>query len=122
EKKINTVVQYVVRRNAELADVPAVVELAGDDSQRKILALFASGAEIGRSIVAPPGLPAAILQSERAAFDPAMADSDFLEDVRKSGLDFDPMPGLQLQDIVENVGNVPADVVAAARRLYESPK
>ncbi len=53
DKKINLIVQYTVDRHPELKNVPAVVELAENETQRQILSLYASGADIGRAIVAP---------------------------------------------------------------------
>ena len=106
EKKINTIVQYVVRRNSELADVPAVVDLAENDSQRRIPSLFCQRCRrcILKSMVAAPGLSSGVLQAQRAAFDATMTDRDFLEDVRKSGVDFDPMPGAPVLDPTDERG------------------
>ena len=60
EGKINLLVQYALARHPEIADVPAVVDLAENEQQRQILGLYASGSDIGRSIVAPPGVAAEI--------------------------------------------------------------
>jgi len=117
EKKINTIVQYVVTRHPELAEVPAVVELAENNLQKDILGLYASGAEIGRSILAPPGIAPPVLQALRTAFSATMTDSRFVDDVRKSGLDCSPMDGEPLQAIVDNAQQIPADVIVAAKSL-----
>lgn len=117
EKKINTIVQYVVTRHPELTDVPAVVELAENALQKEILGLYASGAEIGRSMLAPPGVGAPVLQALRKAFSATMVDSRFVEDVRKSGLDFSPMGGEALQAVVDQAQRIPADVIEAAKSL-----
>lgn len=117
EKKVNSIVQYVVRKHPDLVDTPAVVELAEDDLQRQILGLYASGAEIGRSIVAPPGLSAPVALALRNAFRDTMKDPRFLDEIRKSGLEFNPLGGEELQTVVETVQRIPPDVIAAARRL-----
>jgi tripartite-type tricarboxylate transporter receptor subunit TctC len=122
DKKINLIVQYAGKRHPELQDVPAVVDLAENDSQRKIFALFASGSDIGRSIVAPPDLPADILQALRSAFDETMKDPAFLADIAANKLDFDPLGGTMLQAIVQQAEAVPPDLVAAARRYYNETK
>jgi len=58
EGKINLIVQYALARHNEIPSVPAVVDLARTDEDRAVLGLFASGSDIGRAIVAPPGVPA----------------------------------------------------------------
>jgi tripartite-type tricarboxylate transporter receptor subunit TctC len=117
EKKINLLVQYAAARHPEIPDVPAVTDLARTDEQRQILSLYASGAGIGRSIVAPPGVPAEIVTVMRTAFMQAMRDPALRNDVRKSGTDIDPLAGEKLQDLVMRAVTVPADVVARARKL-----
>jgi tripartite-type tricarboxylate transporter receptor subunit TctC len=122
EKKINLIVQYAVRRNPELKEVPAVVELAQNDVQRQILTLYASGSDIGRAIVAPPGLSPGAVATLREAFDATMKDPQFLAEIRKSKLDFDPLPGAELQQIVSGMGTVPADVIETARKFSAAQK
>jgi tripartite-type tricarboxylate transporter receptor subunit TctC len=116
EKKINLLVQYAVARHPELGSVPAVVDLALTDEQRQILSLYASGSSIGRSIVAPPGVPAETIAVLRTAFTRTMQDPALVADVRKSGTDIDPLAGDKLQEIVRRAVDVPSAVVEKARR------
>ena len=119
EKKINLIVQYGVQRHPDIPDVPAVVDLAENDSQRQILALYASGSDIGRSIVAPPGLAAPVVAALRASFAAMLTDAAFLAEAKTAQLDLDPLPGETLQEIVAKVENVPPAVVDAARKYSE---
>ncbi len=120
ENKINLLVQYTGARHPELQDVPAVVDLAENDSQRQIFALYASGSDIGRSIVAPPGVPADVLQALRTAFDETMKDPALLQEARAASLDLDPLGGSALQAVVERAAAVSPDVIEAARKYYSS--
>jgi tripartite-type tricarboxylate transporter receptor subunit TctC len=120
EKKINLLVQYGGKRHPELQDIPAVVDLAENDSQRQIFALYASGSDVGRSIVAPPDVPPDVIEALRTAFDETMKDPAFLEDARKSELDLDPLSGKELQALIERAGAVSPDVIEAARKYYDS--
>jgi tripartite-type tricarboxylate transporter receptor subunit TctC len=117
--KINLLVQYTEQRHAELRHVPAVVDLATADEQRQILTLYASGSEIGRSIVAPPGVPAAVIAELRTAFSQAMRDPALLEEIQKSSIDIDPMPGQELQALVTHAVDVSTQTIAQAKRLAE---
>jgi len=120
--KINLIVQYAGKRHPELKNVPAVVELAANESQHKIFALYASGSDIGRSIVAPAGLPADAVQALRLAFDETMKDPAFLADLKASALDFDPLDGRELQSVVQRAAEVPPDILDAARKYYDTAK
>jgi hypothetical protein len=110
-------VQYAVGRHPEITDVPAVVNLGETDEQRQILTLYASGSDIGRAIVAPPGVPTATVVALRTAFVAAMTSPALLADVQKSGTDIDPLAGDRLQEIVRASVSVPPDIVAQAKRL-----
>jgi tripartite-type tricarboxylate transporter receptor subunit TctC len=122
DRAINLLVQYAVRRHPELPDVPAVVDLAETEAQRQIFALYASGSDIGRAIVAPPGLAADVVQTLRSAFGETMRDPAFLHDIETNALDFDPLGGKELQALIERAEAVPQDVVEAARRYHDNGK
>jgi tripartite-type tricarboxylate transporter receptor subunit TctC len=111
------IVQYTRERHRELQDVPAIVDLAQDDTQRQIFALFAGGAALGTALLAPPGVPAATTAALRQAFDATMRDPALLDEVRKSGVDIDPLPGAELQKVVDGTFDIRPDVLAMARKL-----
>jgi tripartite-type tricarboxylate transporter receptor subunit TctC len=117
EGKINLLVQYALARHHEIASVPAVVDLAETDEQRAVLGLFASGSDIGRAIVAPPGVPAETVAVLRQAFMAAMRDGALIADVAKSGIDIDPLAGEALQEIVRQAVEVSPAVVEMAKRF-----
>jgi tripartite-type tricarboxylate transporter receptor subunit TctC len=117
DKTINLLVQYSVARHPELAAVPAVVDLAESPQQRQVLSLFASGSDIGRSILAPPGLAPDTVAALRAAFAQAMQDPALIAEARTSGLDLDPLAGDKLQEIVAGTLDVTPEIVATARRF-----
>ena len=117
DKKINLIVQHTRQRHRELPDVPAIVELGQDDSQRQIFALFAGGAALGTALVAPPGLSETASAALRKAFDQTMQDKALLEEVRRSGIDIDPLPGAELQKVVDGTFVIAPEVLERARRL-----
>src|SRR5438128_1629431 len=93
EKKIHLIVQHTRERHPELPDVPAIVDLARDDSQRQIFALFAGGAALGTALLAPPEVAQRTASALRNAFERTMADAALLAEVARSGVDLDPLPG-----------------------------
>jgi tripartite-type tricarboxylate transporter receptor subunit TctC len=117
EKKIYLIVQYTRERHRELQNVPAIVDLARDDAQRQIFALFAGGAALGTALLAPPGVPEATAAVLRKAFDDTVRDPALLDEVRKSGVDIDPLSGAELQKVVGSTFDIRPDVLERARKL-----
>jgi tripartite-type tricarboxylate transporter receptor subunit TctC len=100
ENQAKIILQDVLERDPDLPDVPAIVELASNADDRKLLALYASGGVVGRAIVAPPGLSSEVTQTLRTALDRMVADPEFLTDLNRMVLDVAPLPGDKLQAVV----------------------
>lgn len=106
DKTVNVLLLHSSKRLAELPDVPAAAEMAETSEGRQILTLYASGQDIvGRSFIAPPGLPASRLAELRAAFDAAMNDPELKAEIATAGADFNPMTGVDLQQRLTELGN-----------------
>ena len=116
--KLRVLVQYAPKREPDLP-VPAVVELANNDADRTLLAFYASGGEVGRSFLAPPGVPADRVAALRRAFDAMMKDKDFIADVEKAKAEFSPMTGERLQKVIADTASVSPAVVARMRKLLD---
>jgi len=116
QKRVRVVLQWGVNRHKELPDVPTMVELGRTDEDRKVLALYGSATDLGRSIAAPPGVPADRVEALRRAFDKALADPELIAEVQKANLDYDPMKGEDLQSFIKDVANLSPAVVARARQ------
>src|SRR5215510_5444605 len=112
---IRILVQLAPKRSAELAQVPAVVELANTPEDRDVLAFYANSSAVGRSVIAPPGMPAERMALLRSAFDATMKDSEFRAEIEATKLELEPMAGADLQALVEATTRVSGAVLARAR-------
>jgi tripartite-type tricarboxylate transporter receptor subunit TctC len=121
DRKIRILVQYTAARDAEMPDVPTMVELGGSDEARQILGFYASAAEVGRSIVAPPAMPSQTVATLRRAFDDMLADPIFRDESKRSGIPLKPMSGERLQDLIGQLGSFPPSLLAKARQAREKP-
>jgi tripartite-type tricarboxylate transporter receptor subunit TctC len=121
DRKIRILVQYTAMRDAEIPEVPTMVELGRSEEARQILGFYASAAEVGRSIVAPPAVPARTVATLRRAFDEMLVDPVFLEEGNRAGIQLKPMSGERLQDLVSRVGNFPPSLLEKARQAREKP-
>jgi tripartite-type tricarboxylate transporter receptor subunit TctC len=120
EKKIRVLTQIGSKRDPKLADVPLIQELAGNDQDRKILEAIASSDIIGRSLLAPPGIPQARRDALRKALTDALNDPEVQAAAKKMKVDIAPMDGIALQKFVHASNQLPADMVAKIRQLADS--
>jgi tripartite-type tricarboxylate transporter receptor subunit TctC len=121
DRKIRILAQYTATRDAEIPDVPTMVELGRSEEARQILGFYASAAEVGRSIVAPPAVPAPTVATLRRAFEEMLVDPVFLEEGHRAGIQLKPMSGERLQDLVSRVGDLPPSLLEKARQARAKP-
>lgn len=117
DKKIFLLVQFTQTRHPELADVPAIVDLARDGEQRAILALFAGGAPLGTALLAPPDVPEAAANALRRAFDATMRDPALIAEAQKARAEIEPLAGDELHKVVAATFAVEPAVLARAQAL-----
>jgi tripartite-type tricarboxylate transporter receptor subunit TctC len=117
EKRINILVQTIPERHPDLPHVPAIVEFGKAAHDKSMMRFFAAGGTVGRSVVAPPGLPPARLQMLRKAFDATMKDPQFLAEARQLKLDVEPLCGEELAKIVTQVVSISGAERARAQAM-----
>jgi tripartite-type tricarboxylate transporter receptor subunit TctC len=110
DNRINILVQIGLRKAPDLQNVPLLMDTANNDLDRAALRLLSAPTTIGRPFFAPPNVPADRVKALRAAFDATMKDANFLADAKKLNLDIDPVSGEELQKIVSEIIDSPADV------------
>jgi len=116
ENKIRIFYVQGAHRIAEVPDAPALLDLAVDDRSRRILGLLGSGPEIGRAIVAEPGIAPERAAALRQAFMATMQDPDFIADIKRRNLTLEPLDGDAVQKLVEAFVATPKDLVDQAKR------
>ncbi len=115
-KRVNMPVQFGLRKEADIPEVPAVTDLAKGDEQTKMLRLILTGQAMARPYVAPPGIPADRHQALIAAFEATMKDPDFLADAEKAQVDVVPVTAREIQALLSEVYATPKDIVAKAAK------
>ncbi len=83
-----------------------------------MFALYTSGSAVGRSILAPPGLPAERVKALRGAFQAMVRDPEFIADLQRTNVELDPLPGEQLEQLIVRTLNVPAAVRDRAKLAF----
>jgi tripartite-type tricarboxylate transporter receptor subunit TctC len=118
EKKITVLVQYGLKRHPDMMGIPMSWELGRNPEEQEILKLVANAAEIGKMILASPGIPADRVTALRRAFDATMKDPEFMAELAASRVELGPMPGEELQKLVADLGAVPPAIIDKVKALY----
>jgi len=116
ENKIRVLYTQGAHRIADVPDAPGLLDLAVDERSRHILGLLGSVPDIGRTIVAEPGIPAERAKALREAFMATMQDPDYIAEMKQRHLNIEPMRGEELQKMVASFVATPKELVDQARR------
>ena len=118
DHQANLLLQVGLEPNEELTrmGVPSVFKYITNEDDRKVVELIISQQVFQRSYIAPPGLPAELLDTLRSAFDATMRDREFLHDAETIRIDISPLPGAKVQELVQKIYAAPKDIVARARQ------
>jgi tripartite-type tricarboxylate transporter receptor subunit TctC len=114
-REVNILTQLALGGSPELAGVPLITDFATTDRQRQILRLVFGRQAMARPFLAPPGVPAERKQALRAAFDATMRDPAFLAEAKQHGLEVNPVGGAEIDKLIEELYQTPADIVAEVR-------
>jgi tripartite-type tricarboxylate transporter receptor subunit TctC len=99
----------------ELPDVPSLSQFVKTDRERAIVGFLYINTAMGRTMYAPPKLPASRLAALRKAISALTEDPEFLKDMAKRKLPVKPGSGEELEAFVKEVLRTPPDVVAELR-------
>jgi tripartite-type tricarboxylate transporter receptor subunit TctC len=109
--------QAALKRHRLLPNTPTLPELGHDDDGKAVLRVIASTAEIGRSTITTPGVPAERLAALRKAFQAMLNDPEFIATCEKRKLMVDPAEGEEIDAIVRDTVALPKAVLAKVREL-----
>jgi len=117
EKKLNILVQFAISRDADMPDVPTVIELAKQPEAKQIFRQLVSNDEIGRALFTTPNVPASRLGMLRAAFQAMLADAEFVAEARQLKLPLAQKSGQEMQKLVADMFAISPEALAAVREL-----
>lgn len=104
----------------ELGNVPTLGELLSAQPQYKpVIDLLDVGQLMGRSVYAPPGLPAERLAALRKAFDETMNDPGYIAQMKRAGFDMYHRKGTELQADLERAMKSTDAVARDLRKIVD---
>lgn len=109
------VLQIGPEPHPDLKEVPHVYSFAKTDEDRAVFDMIFGTQGLGRSFVAPAGVPEDRVKALRAAFDATLDDPEFQAEAKQAKLDLRPQSGDAVQAFVGKVYAAPKAVVERAR-------
>jgi hypothetical protein len=105
--------------NAELKDVPFVIDLAQKPEDKQAIEFLYAGQGIGRPFIAPPNLPPGRLKMLRDAFDATMTDPAFIAEAKLRQLTLDPEDGEHLEALIRKTYATPKPIIDRIAKLIQ---
>jgi tripartite-type tricarboxylate transporter receptor subunit TctC len=90
---------------------PLALDVVTDPRDRQLLELVFTPQYLGRPIAAPPGVPAAIVDALRRAFQETMRDPEFVAEAGAQKLDLNPVTGQQIAEVLQRVYALPEAMI-----------
>ncbi|MDB5572265.1 MAG: hypothetical protein JWN93_3448 [Hyphomicrobiales bacterium] len=112
-------VQSALKKPADLQDAPLLIDLAANEDDRRIFALLASAAEVGRPLVAAPGAPPDRLDALIAAYRAMTTDPEFVKEAQALKIEIAPLIGEELQAIVRQALATPRPLAERLKALVK---
>jgi tripartite-type tricarboxylate transporter receptor subunit TctC len=121
DKKVKFILQYGLKRDPDLPDVPSVFEQTKNEADTQAMRMLFARTEYGRPYFLPPDVPKDRVEALRRAFDKTMKDPEFIADAAKLQLDVTPMTGEEVQDLIGQLAATPPDIVARVHHALDVP-
>ncbi len=110
-KKMVLLLQTGLERDAELKDVPTMMEVAPNPEVKEMFAFLAGGAPVGWSACLPPSVPPARVAALRTAWEAMLKDETFRADVKKRKAAIDARTAAQVESAIKRTLATPDAIV-----------
>jgi tripartite-type tricarboxylate transporter receptor subunit TctC len=108
-------------RDPRLPDTPTLFELMdqfkSSEVSRRVTRIVLASGDFGRPMVVGPGVPPDRVKILREAYAKAMRDPGLIEEAKKGQMDMEHTPGEELQNLMKEFMNQPADVVERVKKV-----
>src|SRR3954447_21029199 len=111
DNQMRVLLQVARTRQADVPDVPLVMDYVKTDESRAMWNVILSMAQVGRPVGAPPGIPAELPKMLRDAFSATVKDPAFIAEMERGRRELSPENGEAMQKMLEEVAKVPAETL-----------
>ena len=114
-------IQALPKKHPDLSDVPNALDLARTEDARQLIKIgIIDPATMVRSLTLPPDTPKDRVKILRDAFMATMKDPEFLAEAKTAKLDLNPLPGHEVEKIVQGFFSLQPSLVANLREVVMS--
>jgi tripartite-type tricarboxylate transporter receptor subunit TctC len=112
-------VQVGLKRDADLSEVPLLVDLATTAEQHTMFKFVSAPASIERPFAGPPGMPPELVDVYRRAFTELVKAPRVRDEIARLNLDLDPQPGEAVARIVSEIVTTTPAIVAKVKSITD---
>jgi tripartite-type tricarboxylate transporter receptor subunit TctC len=116
---IHLLYQCALTRQRDLPDIPTTVELGQTAEARQLLSFYTSSAEVGLSILAPPGVPENRVATLRSAYEALLKDREFLAEVGRTQVEFQPETGAAVARMINKNSITSRSIVERVAKILQ---
>ncbi len=109
-------------RHPDIPNVPNIDELGRTEEEKQMLGLYAASAAIGRSLIAPPGVPGDRIAALRQAVTAMMNDPALREFAVQHNIKLEPGSAADIDALVQKTLATPRALAERTRAVLESMK
>ena len=117
-------VQTGRKRDKNLPDTLTIYELFDEykasDVSRRVAQVILTGGELGRLMMATPGIPPERVKILREAYARALKDPELLVEAEKGKMDVDASSGEELEEMIKRVMDQPKEVTDRVKKMLEN--
>jgi len=118
EKKVTLLMQGGLKNEPELGSLPNAFDFVKNDADRKVMELHFIQKVAARPLVAPPEVPADRVAALRKALEALARDKDFLAEMARARMEFNFVPGTEVDKVVRQILSTPADLAARYAKAF----
>lgn len=107
DKLVRVLLQIGREKQADLPDVPLIMDYVKDDEARVMWNVALAMAQVGRPVAAPPGIPAELAGILRKAFWDTMKDPAFVAEMENANREVSPENGETMERLLAEVAKTP---------------
>lgn len=111
------VTQFALTKSPDLPNIPLASDFAINTEGRLAIEFLESDALLAWPFFAPPSVPKERVEILRGAFDAMMKDLEFREDAEKQKLDIEPVSGISMQKIIDDLYKTPTPVLESIKKI-----
>jgi tripartite-type tricarboxylate transporter receptor subunit TctC len=115
------IVQTGAKKDPRLPDAPTLVELMDKKKtsafSRSVAKVMLVSATLGRPMMSTPGTPPDRVKILREAYLKTFNDPEVVQEAKKSRLDLQALPGIEVETQIRDVMNQPKDVIERVKKL-----